>query len=707
MSKKLLSFISILLIVSCALVQKNTQQQEEILPPIAKKIPDTLRIHDTLLVDNYSWLKDKTRSDEEVIDYLESENSYTEKLLDNKELQNSLYEEIIGRIQQTDLSVPVLRDSFYYYWKDIKGEQYSIYCRKRHIQDNTEEIVLDINKLAQPYEYFDVSNLRLSPDQNRLAYMADTTGSENYTMYIKNLKSDTLLYDTANNVGNLCWGNDSIMYYIKEDISGRPYKVYRHKLNNDINDDVLIYEEANTAFYVYMYRSRSDEYVMLTSGSKTTSEVRYLKTDNLLSDFKVVQPRIQGVEYSIYPHLEDFYIVTNEGDAINNKIMRANFSNPHKSNWELFLPPQKGCELNLSVFRDYLIVYEMKAGLEKMKVMDLKKDSTYYIQFSDSLYDFSVWGNYNFETEKLRFTYESFTTPPRVIEYNLDTHEKKILKKREVLGDYNSEDYTEKRVFATAKDGTRIPISLVYKADLFKEKNGTQSVYLSGYGAYGGVAYPYFSYSRISLLDRGIIYALAHVRGGGEYGEKWYDQGKMLNKRNTFTDFIACAEYLIENGYTEPSKLVAEGASAGGLLIGAVANMRPDLFEIIVADVPFVDLINTMLDTTLSATVSEFEEWGNPRVEKQFDYMISYSPYDNVKKQDYPNMLIMGGFYDRRVNYWEPAKWTAKLRDMKTDENILALKINMAGHAGASGRYDFFREIAFEYAFILDLLEVE
>ena len=647
-----------------------------------------------------------TRSEEKVINYLEAENNYTEKLLENKQLQDSLYQEIIGRIQQTDLSVPVLRDSFYYYWKEIKGEQYSVYCRKKHDLDNPEEIVLDINKLAEPYDYFDVTNVRLNPSQNYLAYLADTTGSENYTMYIKNLEGDTLLSDTAYKVGDLCWGNDSIMYYITEDISGRPYKVFRHKLQDNIKNDVKIFQDNNTAFYVHMYRSTSDEYVILNSASKTTSEVRYLKTDNLMEDFKVVQPRIQGVEYSIYPHLEDFYIVTNEGDAINNKIMKASFSNPHKSNWELFLPPKQGCELNMSVFRDYLIVYEMKAGLEKMKVMDLKKDSTYYIRFSDSLYDFSVWGNYNFDTEKLRFTYESFATPPRVVEYNLETQEEEILKKQEVLGNFKSADYTEKRIFATASDGTKIPVSLVYKTDLYK-KDSTQPVYLTGYGAYGGVAYPYFSYSRISLLDRGFIYALAHVRGGGEYGEKWYDQGKMLNKRNTFSDFIACAEYLIENGYTEPSKLVAEGASAGGLLIGAVANMRPDLFEIIVADVPFVDLINTMLDTTLSATVSEFEEWGNPRVEKQFDYMITYSPYDNVKKQDYPNMLIMGGFYDRRVNYWEPAKWTAKLRDMRTDDNILALKINMAGHAGASGRYDFFREIAFEYAFILDLLEIE
>ena len=706
MSKRIYFIIVLILVASCTLVQKNIIKQDELKPPIAKKIADTLKIHETLLVDNYSWLKDKSRTEEEVISYLEAENKYTEEILDIKNIQDSLYNEIIGRIQQTDLSVPVLKDSFFYYWKDIEGKQYSVYCRKKYNLDNPEEIVLDINNLAKPYDYFAVGNIRLNPCQNYVAYLADTTGAEKYTMYIKNLVSDTLLSDSAYNVGNLCWGNDSLIYYITEDISGRPYQVYRHELKCNINNDELIYEEDNTAFYLYIYRSRSEEYVILSSGSKTTSEVRYLKTDNLYSDFKVVQARKQGVEYSIYPHIEDFYVVTNEAGAINNKIMKASFKKPQKSNWELFLPPQESCKLNLSVFKDYLIIYEMKAGLEKMKVLDLQRDNTYYIQFPDSLYDFSVWGNYNFQTDKLRFSYESFTTPPRVVEYNLRNQEKTILKKQTVLGNFDSSDYTEKRIYATASDGSKIPASLIYKTDLFKE-NKTQPVYLSGYGAYGDISYPYFSYSRISLLNRGIVYAIAHIRGGGEYGKEWYDQGRMFNKRNTFNDYIACAEYIIDQGYTEPQKLIGEGASAGGLLIGTVANMRPDLFEIIIADVPFVDLINTMLDTTLSATVSEFEEWGNPRIKKQFDYMLSYSPYDNIKRQDYPHMLIMGGFHDRRVNYWEPAKWTAKLRDMKTDDNLLLLKINMAGHAGASGRYDFFREIAFEYAFILDVLGIE
>ncbi|MEA2104215.1 MAG: S9 family peptidase [Candidatus Cloacimonadota bacterium] len=684
----------------------TTKISFQLSPPAAEQIPDTLRVHGMEIIDNYSWLKDKTRSEQKVLDYIHAENDYTGKMLRHTEkLQNKIYREIIGRMEETDLSVPVKRDSFYYYWKKIKGKQYSIYCRKKNSLENPEEIVLNPNKIAENYTFCDVSYISLNPNQDMVAYGVDTTGAEKYTLYIKDLNENKILPDRAYPVGDICWGSENIIFYITEDISGRTEKVFRHTLGEPIANDKMIFSEPAQAFYVWMYRSLDDEKIILSSGSKTTSEIRYLNSKTPLGKFNLIQPRKQGVKYYIAPHYENLYIVTNADNAINNKVMRTTFENPNRSSWQEFIPPEKNCKIDIGVFEDYIVVYKMRNGIQKLKIMDLKTDEEFYINFPDSIYTFSTWGNETFATDKLRLTYESLTTPPMIMEYDLKTGKSEILKRKKVLGKFDSADYHATQIFAKAKDGTPIPISLVYKKDMYKQ-DGSNPLLLYAYGSYGDVSEPYFSTSRLSLLDRGFIYALAHIRGGGECGEEWYNDGKMMNKKNTFNDYIAAAEYLLKKNYTTSEKLVGEGCSAGGLLIGAVANMRPELFEILIADVPFVDLINSMFDTTLSAVVSEYEEWGNPNKKEEFDYMLSYSPYDNVKKQDYPNMLILAGFYDTRVNFWESAKWTAKLRKLKTDDHILLLKTNMAGHAGSSGWYDYFRDIAFEYAFILDILKM-
>ncbi len=710
--------LSILLLISCVSLQKkkkieaniqlnSSQISEKIKPPIVKKIPDTLRIYGKVIVDNYSWLKDKTRSKQEVVEYIEAENEYTEKMLaSTQELQQKLYKEMIARIEETDLSVPVKCDSFYYYWKKTEGKQYSIYCRKKHSLDNPEQVILNPNKIARNHSFCNVSYIDASPEQNLLAYCVDTTGSEKYTLFIKNLTTKNILKDQAYPVGDVCWGNENIIFYITEDISGRTNKVYRHTLGNPSKEDELVFQENDSAYYLWIYRSRDENYIILSSGSKTTSEIRYLNTENPAGDFVIVQPRKYGVEYYICPHLEDFYIVTNADGAKNNKVMLASFQHPAPSHWKEFIPPITNCKINIDVFKNFIAVYEMEGGIERIKIIDLKQDKRFYLDFPDSIYTFYTWGNRNFDTKKLRLTYESLTTPPMVVDYDMDLRKIEILKRKKVGEGFQPTDYHAERIYTVAKDGTRIPITLVYKKDLFF-KDGTNPLLLSAYGSYGDISDPYFSTTRLSILDRGFVYAIAHVRGGGEYGEDWYEQGKLLNKKNTFTDYIACAEHLLKTNYTSREKLVGEGSSAGGLLIGAIANMRPELFRILVADVPFVDVINTMLDTTLSAVVSEYDEWGNPSKKDFFEYMLSYSPYDNVEKQDYPNMLILAGFYDPRVNFWEPAKWTAKLRANKTDANLLLLKTNMSGHSGASGRYDYYEEIAFEYAFILDVLGIE
>jgi len=677
-------------------------------PPKAEKILSEIVLHGDTLLDNYHWLKDKTRQNKKVIDYIEAENDYTKNMMKHtRKLQEKIYHEIVDRIDENDVSVPVKMNGYYYYNRKEKGKQYSVYCRKKGKLNTPEEIYLDENELAKNHSFYSIFEMEISPDQNLLAYSADTTGMESYTLFIKNLKTNKNLPETFYNVGDVTWANDSkTFFYTTEDESGRDFQVYRHTLGNDPKNDKLLYTEKDEAFYVWLSKTKSKKYILLGTDSKTTSEIRFLKATEPFGKFRLIQPREHGLLYYVQERENKFFIKTNADGAKNFKIMTTSVNYPAKKYWKTYLPYRDSVHLAFTVFKNYLVMYERFDGIDHLRIRSFLNGDDFYVDFSEPIYSYYTSGNPNFDTEVLRYSYESPITPFSVYDFNMKT-KTKILRKSKKVKNYNPNDYESKRVFATAKDGVKIPISLVYKKSLFR-KDGSNFLKLDAYGAYGDTNDPYFSVSRLSLLNRGFVYATAHVRGGGELGKKWYEQGKMFHKKNTFTDFIACAEYLISQKYTTKDKLVIEGGSAGGLLIGAVLNMRPDLFKVVVADVPFVDIINTELDSTLSASVTEYEEWGNPYIKKQFDYMFSYSPYDNVKRQNYPAMLVLAGFHDKRVNYWEPAKWVAKLRDMKTDSNVLLLKTDMSsGHSGASGRFDFFRDIAFEYAFILDELGIE
>ncbi len=707
--KKIILIGIALSLIACASLQPVDEPKtaSKPKPPIAKKIPYETSIHDTVLVDYYYWMKDKSRTDPDVIEHIEKENAYTDSVLSHTvELQEQLYQEIVGRIQKTDISVPVRIDSFYYYWKDIEGKEYSIYCRKKCVPDAEEEIVIDINELASDHEFYDVSDIALSPDHKYIAYTVDTTGAERYTLTVENINEHTFLPDTAYPVSDVVWAEDNkTLFYTTENESGRSDKLYRHVLGTDRKKDTLIFQENDRAYYVWIYKSKDRDYLILTSGSETTYEVRFLKADDPFGEFKIVQPREQDHRYYICPHMNDFYIVSND-DAQNYKVMITPIENPGKENWKEIIPPRDSVSIDIEIFKDYMVIYEQQNALRNIRIMNLNTNEEHYIDFPEPIYSIYARRNPNFDTQIFRFSYESMITPNSIYDYNMGTRERELKKRQEIPSGYEASQYNYERVFAKAPDGTSVPISLVYKKDLFS-KDGKNPLLLYGYGSYGDSMDPYFSTSRLSLLNRGFVYAIAHVRGGGENGQQWYDQGRLLNKKNTFTDFIACEEYLIREHYTSPEKLVIEGASAGGLLIGAVLNMRPELCEIAIADVPFVDLIYTSLDTTLSAVEWHYDEFGNPLIEEEFDYMISYCPYQNVKAQRYPHILALGGFYDPRVNYWEPAKWIAKIRENKLDDNLALLKIQLSGHAGATGRFSYLREVALKYAFIFDILGIK
>ena len=673
--------------------------------PIAKVIPDTTFVHNIELIDNYAWLKDKTRKDPAVLEYVNAENDYTRNVMKRTEkLQKKLFDEFKSRIKDDDVSVPVKKDNYYYYYRKEAKKQYVIYCRKEGSLEAEEEVYLDVNKIAEGYKFFSIIERKISPDHRYLAYGVDTSGAEDYTLIIKDLVTNTLLTDTANKIGDLAWANDSkTIFYSTEDYAGRTHQIFRHILGNDVTVDELIFTEEDEHFWVWIARSEDDNYLILGSGSKTTNERWILDANNPYAYFKIVQSRIKGHQYYIYPHNNELYILTNN-DAANNRIMKTKISKPSMQNWQEVIPHRDSVRINLDVFNEFLAIKERVNGIDKLHVINIETMNSYYVDFPDPIYAFYTWST-DFFKPTLRFTYESLTSPYSIYELNMNTGNKVIIKQQEIMEDFDSNNYVSERIFATADDNSKIPISLVYKKKLF-HKDGNNPVFLTAYGAYGDNSDPYFSSARLSLLDRGIVYAIAHVRGGKEMGEYWYEQGKMLNKKNTFTDFIACSEYLKQEKYA--SKLVIDGGSAGGLLMGAVTNMRPDLFHGVIADVPFVDVLNSMMDPTLSAVVSEYEEWGNPNDEIYFNYIRSYSPYNNVISQDYPHILALAGFYDTRVNYWEPAKWVAKLRANKTNNNLLLLQTNMnAGHGGSSGRYDYFKEIALTYAFVLDILGID
>jgi oligopeptidase B len=695
------------LVVALTLLAVSSLGQTEIKPPTADVRPkvDTLFGHE--MVDNYFWLREKENP--EVIDYLKSENAYAEAVMKHTEdLQERLYQEMLSRIKETDMSVPVKWDGYYYYSRTEEGKQYKIYCRKKGSLEAQEEILLDVNQLAEGKDYMYLGVYKVSPDHRLLAYAVDTAGGERYTLHVKSLETGELYPDVIDSVStSLEWANDNkTFFYTVRDQAWRSYKTYRHTLGDDVEKDVLMFHEKDDAFFLDLSKSKSMAYVYIYLESMTTSEIHYLNADDPTGDFKVIHSREHDMEYSVAHHDDVFYIVTNADDAKNFKLMSAPVSNPSRSNWKEVIPHRRPIKLDgIQVFRDFMVLYERKDGFKQMRIKDFSAGEIHTVEFPEPVYTF--WGAWDpdYNSQWVRFNYSSFVTPSSVYDYNMRTRERILKKQEEVLGGYDPTQYASERIYATAKDGTQIPISMVYRKGMVKD--GDNPLYLYAYGAYGNSMEPYFSSNRLSLLDRGFIHARAHVRGGGEMGRYWYDDGKLLNKKNTFTDFIAAAEHLIAEKYTSSDRLVIDGVSAGGLLIGAVVNMRPDLFRAVIADVPFVDLMNTMLDESIPLTVIEYEEWGNPNEEDYFDYMLSYSPYDNVEAKDYPNMLILAGLNDTRVQYWEPAKWAAKLRATKTDNNRLLLKTEMgSGHGGVSGRYSRLRDVAFQYAFILDVLGI-
>lgn len=642
-----------------------------------------------------------------MIPYLEAENRYTEEMMaPTKPLQERLYHEILGRIQETDVSVPVKRDDYFYYTRTEEGQAYSIQCRKHGSLDAIEEVLLDANVLAEGQRYFRLGNFAVSPDHRLLAYSTDLEGDESYTIQVKNLATGDLLPDRiANTYYSLEWANDNrTFFYTVLDATKRPYRAFRHELG--AVSDTLVYQEDDGRFALGLAKTRSRRFLFIELSSPLTSELRYLEAAEPLGEFRVLLPRRQGVEYDASHHGEYFYIRTNDG-AKNFRLMRVDVARPSSEPWHEVIPARADVTIEgVDSFEDHLAVYERERELEKICIRDGEGAFSHYIEFPEPVYTVSATGNAEYKTNLLRFSYTSLVTPTSVFDYNIRTRERELKKQYEVRGGYDASQYQSERIFAKAPDGVEVPISLVYRKGF--ERDGASPLLLYGYGSYGHSIDPRFSSDRLSLLDRGLVFAIAHIRGGADLGEEWHDHGKLLEKRNTFSDFIACVEHLISTRYTSSERLAIMGGSAGGLLMGAVLNMRPELFHAAIAKVPFVDTLNTMLDPTLPLTMSEYEEWGNPEEKRYYDYIRSYSPYDNVAAREYPTLLVTAGLNDPRVSYWEPAKWVAKLRALKKDPNVLLLKTDMgSGHFGPSGRYEGIKETAFDYAFLLQALGIE
>jgi oligopeptidase B len=668
-------------------------------PPVAKKAPKITEIHGQKLVDNYYWMREK--SNPEVVAYLDAENAYADAVMKPTEpLQKHLYDEMLSRIKETDISVPYKEGDYSYYTRTEAGKQYGIRCRKKGSLEAPEDIVLDVNELAKGQVFMHVGAYDVSEDGNLLAYSTDNTGFRQYTLAVKDLRTGKLLPDHVEKTGSVVWANDNkTLFYTVEDPAKRQYRLYRHQVGTT-GPDALIYEEKDERFDVYAGKTRSKAYIFMVSGSHTTSEVRYIAADQPMSEWKLIEPRTQGVEYYPDHNGDSFYIRVNDTGR-NFRLVKAPAGDPRRQNWQEVTPQRADVMLeDTDFFKNYYVAYEREKGLPQMRVVDLQSGQSRHIEFPESAYLSTPYANHEYDTKKFRYTYQSFTTPQSVFEYDVDLGSSTLLKQKEVPGGYDRTRYQVEQIYATASDGVKVPLSVVYAKGL--NRDGTAPLFLYGYGAYGAPMDVTFDSNIFSLVDRGVVYAIAHIRGGGELGKAWHDDGRMMHKKNTFTDFITCAEYLVNEKYGSKDKLVIEGASAGGLLMGAVTNMRPDLFKAVVNEVPFVEAINTMLDESVPLTVTEFEEWGNPKEKAAFDYMLSYSPYDNVQAKAYPTMLVRTSFNDSQVMYWEPTKYVAKLRALKTDHNPLVFKINMgAGHGGSSGRYDSLKEDAFDYAFIL------
>jgi len=680
---------------------------QEITPPIAKKIGHTTNYHNTPKEDPYFYMRN--RESEEVLDYLKAENAYTEaKMEHTKPLQKQLFDEFLSRIKETDLSVPIKDGQYFYYSRSEEGKNYSIHCRKKESLEAQEEIILDENILAEGLDFFSLGDFEVSDNHNLLAYSVDTNGSEKYTIFVKDLQTGELLTDQIVKVdGNIIWANDNkTFFYTRMDDAMRPYQLYRHVIGSSTDKDVLVYEEKDAGFYLGCYKTKSNAYLFILLGSKVTHELHYLDANNPEGEFKLFAKRKKGIEYTVDHHSDYFYILTNE-NAFNFKLLKTPIDKIEQEHWREVFPYDEKIKLDsIELFKEYLVIYGRKKGLKHITIQHIATQELFDIDFPESVYTYWDDENPDFNNHKIRLIYSSMVTPRTVYDYNMKDKQFEFLKEYEVLGGYDRTKYEMKRLFAPAQDGSLVPMSLIYKKGL--DLNGDNPCYLYAYGSYGHSIEPGFSSTRFSLLDRGFVYALAHIRGGGELGRQWYEDGKYLQKKNTFTDLIACAEHLIQEKYTTPDKLVTAGGSAGGLLMGAILNLRSDLFHAVVAHVPFVDVVNTMMDKSIPLTVLEYEEWGNPNDKAYHDYMLSYSPYDNVEAKDYPKLLVTAGLNDPRVQYWEPTKWTAKLRTMKTDQNILLLKVNMgAGHGGKSGRYGHLEDLAFEYAFLFHCLDIQ
>ena len=671
--------------------------------PQATVRPKILETHGHKRVDDYYWLRE--RENAEVISYLEAENSYTEKLTAHtKGLQETLFEEIKGRIKQSDESVPYRQDDYFYYTRYENGKDYPIYCRKRGSLEAREEVIVDANDLAKGHGYFGMRGMNVSTGQNLIAFGIDTVGRRKYDVHFKNLATGTMLEDKLPQVtGNLAWANDDrTVFYTRQDPQTlRSYQVWRHELGTDPANDELIFEEKDDTFRCFVTKTKSKRFLMIASSQTLSTEYRYLDANDPKGEFQVFLPREKDHEYSIDHFGDHFFIYTNDA-AKNYRLMKTPITATAKQNWSEVIPHRSDALLEgFEIFKDYLVLRERENGLVQMRVRPWNGRGEHYLDFGEPAYAARLSQNRSFDTSTLRFTYSSMTTPNSVFDYDMSKRERKLLKQDEVLGGFDKNNYVTERHYAEARDGAKVPISLVYRKGT--KKDGKSPLLLTGYGSYGSSRDASFSASRLSLLDRGFVYAIAHIRGGQEMGRHWYENGKLFKKKNTFTDFIDCGEYLVSEKFTRPEKMFAQGGSAGGLLMGAVVNMRPDLFHGVIAAVPFVDVVTTMLDDSIPLTTFEYDEWGNPNQKDYYEYMLSYSPYDQVAEQDYPHMLVTTGLHDSQVQYWEPAKWVAKLRAMKTGDNVLLMRTNMeAGHGGGSGRTKRYEETAFSYAFLLD-----
>lgn len=698
--------ISIIFGVSCKNETKMTESNVLTNPPKAKKIAKNLTMHGDVRVDNYYWLND--RENPEVIDYLNAENAYTKEVMQHTEaFQKDLFEEMKARIKEDDASVPYKLNGYWYITRYEKGEDYPVYLRKKESLDAPEEILFNCNEMAKGLTYFNLGSMSVSPDNSLVSFSIDTVGRRQYSIQIKNLVTGDIYPDKiVNATGSSTWANDNktLFYSMKDEVTLRSHKIFKHKLHTDFKDDIEVYYEADETFNTFVYKSKSKKYLIIGSSSTLSSEYRILNADTPDAEFKMFQERKRDFEYNIAHYNDSFYIISNCDGATNFKLLKTSEHQTEKKYWKDVIPHRKDVLLeDIEIFKDYLVVNERENGLNKMRIISWEGSEDYFLPFESETYTAYLGSNPDFDSPVLRYSYTSLTEPSSVIDYNFKSKQSEIKKEQEVLGNkFNKKNYISERIWATARDGVKIPMSIVYKKGT--KLDGTSPLLQYAYGSYGSTIDPSFSSVRLSLLDRGFIYAIAHIRGGEYLGRDWYENGKLLTKLNTFYDFIDCSKHLIAQKYTSSKHLYASGGSAGGLLMGAIINMNPELYNGVLAAVPFVDVVTTMLDDTIPLTTGEYDEWGNPNELEYYNYMKSYSPYDNVVAKKYPNMLVTTGLHDSQVQYWEPAKWVAKLRDLKTDQNKLLLFTDMdAGHGGASGRFESLKEVALEYAFLLDL----